>query len=65
MLTITTIAIIITASLLILGALGIVLDILGALGLVLAVPIAIAGKEVIFLAIGIAMYIYLKKHKVF
>lgn len=65
MITLGTIILLIAAALVLAGVLGIVLDVFSALGLVLAIPFALAGKEVILIAIGVGMFIYLKKKDIF
>ena len=65
MITLGTIILLIAAALVLAGVLGIVLDVFSALGLVLAIPFALAGKEVILIAIGVCMFIYLKKKDIF
>lgn len=65
MITLGTIILLISAALVLAGVLGIVLDVFSALGLVLAIPFALAGKEVILIAIGVGMFIYLKKKDIF
>lgn len=65
MITLGTIILLIAAALVLAGVLGIVLDIFSALGLVLAIPFALAGKEIILIAIGVGMFIYLKRKDIF
>ena len=65
MITLGTIILLIAAALVLAGVMGIVLDVFSALGLVLAIPFALAGKEIILIAIGVGMFIYLKRKDIF
>lgn len=60
MITLGTIILIVAGILVTIGVAGVVLDILAALGLALAVPIALAGKEIILIIIGLGIYFYIK-----
>ena len=60
MITLGTIILIVAGILVTIGVAGVVLDILAALGLALAVPIALAGKEIILIVIGLGIYFYIK-----
>lgn len=60
MITLGTIILIVAGILVTIGVAGVVLDILAALGLALAVPIALAGKEIILIIIGVGIYFYIK-----